>query len=79
MEMRVSRKSDANAPSGKWVQRVPRSLHAKLILLARAEGVSMNHLVIAALSEWIGANTVRGCFAGDKDDEQGERVAPVDQ
>src|ERR1035441_2008868 len=26
-------------PSGKWVQRVPRSLHAKLVRMAKTEGV----------------------------------------
>ena len=38
-------------PSGKWVQRVPRSLHAKLTRAARKEGVSLNQLVTSILSE----------------------------
>lgn len=41
-------------PSGKWVQRVPRSLHRKLTVLARREGVSLNQLVTALLSEAVG-------------------------
>jgi antitoxin HicB len=45
---------DQKLPSGKWVQRVPRSLHLKLILLARAEGVSLNHLVVSFLAEMVG-------------------------
>ena len=37
--------------SGKFVQRVPRSLHARLALRAKQEGVSMNSLVTAILAE----------------------------
>ena len=32
--------------SGKWVQRVPRSLHTRLVERAEREGVSLNTLVI---------------------------------
>src|SRR5436190_6663781 len=38
-------------PSGKWVQRVPRSLQGRLTALAKAEGTSLNQLVTALLSE----------------------------
>ena len=41
-------------PSGKWVQRVPRSLHRKLIALAKQDNVSLNQLVSNALSEVVG-------------------------
>ena len=41
-------------PSGKWVQRIPRSLHQKLIRLARRESVSLNQLVTAILAEAAG-------------------------
>ena len=41
-------------PSGKWVQRIPRSLHQKLIRLARRESVSLNQLVTAILAEATG-------------------------
>jgi len=37
-------------PSGKWVQRVPRSLHHKLSRLAKRENVSLNQLVTSLLS-----------------------------
>lgn len=37
--------------SGKFIQRVPRSLHARLAARARQEGVSMNALVTAFLVE----------------------------
>ncbi len=41
-------------PSGKWVQRVPRSLHRKLVLFAKREKVSLNQLVTSILSEAAG-------------------------
>lgn len=37
---------------GQWRQRVPRSLHVQLKSLAEAEGVSLNSLVSAALSDF---------------------------
>lgn len=37
--------------SGKFVQRVPRSLHARLATRARQEGVSMNTLVATLLAD----------------------------
>lgn len=40
--------------SGKWVQRVPRSLHLQLTQQAKAEGVSLNTLVVSMLSESLG-------------------------
>lgn len=41
-------------PSGKFVQRLPKSLHARLVARARQEGVSMNTLVTAVLAEALG-------------------------
>lgn len=41
--------------SGKFIQRVPRSLHARLAARARQEGVSMNALVTTFLAESLGA------------------------
>jgi antitoxin HicB len=40
--------------SGKFIQRVPKSLHARLVLRARQEGVSMNTLVTSILIEGLG-------------------------
>ena len=40
--------------SGKWLQRVPVSLHAALAMRAEAEGVSLNTLVTALLAEGLG-------------------------
>lgn len=45
-------------PSGKWVQRVPRSLHKKLVTLAKRESVSLNQLVASILAEAVGARRV---------------------
>ena len=40
--------------SGKWVQRVPKSVHMKLTDTARREGVSINALVSALIAEGLG-------------------------
>ena len=40
--------------SGQWRQRVPRSLHARLVARARREGVSLNTLVTAMIAEGLG-------------------------
>lgn len=45
-------------PSGKFVARIPRSLHARLAARARQEGVSMNALVSAFLAESLGRREV---------------------
>ena len=45
---------DGLSQSGKWVQRVPRSLHAKLTRQAKYEHISLNTLVVAILSESLG-------------------------
>lgn len=44
--------------SGKWVQRVPKSLHARLASEARREGVSLNALATTFLAEGIGKRRV---------------------
>jgi predicted RNase H-like HicB family nuclease len=45
-------------PSGKWVQRVPRSLHRRLAEQARVEGVSLNQLVTSMLAQQLGARSL---------------------
>ena len=42
-------------PGGKWVQRVPRSLHRRLAQMAKQENVSLNQLVTSLLSQAAGA------------------------
>lgn len=48
---------EVDLPSGKWLQRVPRSLHAKLVSLAKRDGVSLNQFVTSLLAEAVGAKT----------------------
>lgn len=50
----------ADLPSGKWLQRAPRSLHAALALAAEEESVSLNQYVVSVLSREIGARENRG-------------------
>nr|VFJ64272.1 MAG: antitoxin HicB [Candidatus Kentron sp. DK]VFJ67304.1 MAG: antitoxin HicB [Candidatus Kentron sp. DK] len=52
--------SPGQKPSGKFVARVPRSLHARLTARARQEGVSMNALVSAFLAESLGRAHTQG-------------------
>ena len=42
------------AQSGKWVQRVPKSIHYRLVEQAKREGVSLNTLVVSMLAESLG-------------------------
>ena len=49
-------------PSGKWVQRVPRSLHKKLIEKASREATSLNQLVTSMLAEAIGERAFAESF-----------------
>jgi antitoxin HicB len=43
-----------SAVSGRFVQRVPRSLHAQLVAQAEADGVSLNTLVVSLVSQGLG-------------------------
>lgn len=43
--------------SGKFVTRLPKSVHAKLAERAKAEGVSLNMLVLAFVAEGLGRKT----------------------
>ncbi len=43
-----------NPYSGKWLQRVPKSLHRKLVEGAKREGVSLNTLCLTLLAEGVG-------------------------
>lgn len=40
--------------SGKFVARVPKSIHAQLAIRAKAEGVSLNTLVLTFIAEGLG-------------------------
>ena len=52
-------KADAELPSGRFVLRLPRSLHAALVLRARREKVSLNQLILAALAREQGRHEAR--------------------
>ena len=45
--------------SGRFVQRLPRSLHAQLIARAEAEGVSLNTLVVSLVAQGLGRRQTR--------------------
>lgn len=45
---------NSSAHSGKWLQRVPRSIHARLSSRAKIEGVSLNSLVLSMIAEKLG-------------------------
>lgn len=47
----------AGGESGKFVARVPKSLHTRLAARADQEGVSMNTLIVSLLSEGMGTRT----------------------
>jgi antitoxin HicB len=52
--MTVPEPGSGGTYSGKFIQRVPKSLHARLVVRARQEGVSMNTLVTSILAEGLG-------------------------
>lgn len=45
--------------TGRWLQRAPKSLHKKLVVQARDEGVSLNTLVLSLLAEALGKKLAR--------------------
>lgn len=56
--------ADDGAFSGKWQQRVPKSLHRRLAERAGREGVSLNTLVVSLLSEGLGRRDGAGAGTG---------------
>lgn len=48
---------ELESQSGKWVQRVPKSIHLRLVTRAKEEGVSLNTLVIMLLAESLAENS----------------------
>jgi len=54
--------------SGKFIVRVPKSLHRELAETAEREGVSLNAFVIAALSKAVGQSSPARIFAERKTD-----------
>ena len=54
----IPKPGDLEKQSGKWVQRVPKSMHLRLVHKADEEGVSLNTLVIALISEALGKHNI---------------------
>lgn len=50
--------------SGNFILRIPRSLHRRLTLRARAEGISLNQLCMHMLSEGLGRHEVESQMRG---------------
>lgn len=50
----IPKPGELEQQSGKWVQRVPKSIHLRLVEKAKQEGVSLNTLVVAMLAEGLG-------------------------
>jgi antitoxin HicB len=59
MKRPIPKPGELESQSGKWVQRVPKSIHLRLVNRARDEGVSLNTLVITILSESLGGAAFR--------------------
>lgn len=55
----IPESGEVESSSGKWVQRVPRTLHARLTKQAKREHVSLNTLVLSILSESLGFKSNR--------------------
>ena len=50
--------------SGKFVARVPKTVHAQLATRARTEGVSLNALVLTFIAQGLGGSTARARAKG---------------
>ncbi len=59
MNRHIPKPGELESQSGKWVQRVPKSIHLRLVNRAKEEGVSLNTLVIMMLSESLGSENYR--------------------
>lgn len=58
MNLAVPEPGSGGSYSGKFIQRVPKSIHARLVMRAKQEGVSMNSLVSTILAESLGKREV---------------------
>lgn len=54
-KLRVPAPNSGGVASGKFVARVPKTVHAQLATRARAEGVSLNALVLTFIAQGLGA------------------------
>ncbi|MCI0397997.1 MAG: type II toxin-antitoxin system HicB family antitoxin [Chloroflexi bacterium] len=58
MHLPIPEPGSGGSYSGKFIQRVPKSLHARLAARAKQEGVSMNSLVTSILAESMGKREI---------------------
>ena len=63
----VPKPGSGEKSSGKWVQRVPKWLHARLVAKSKDEGVSLNTLVISLLAADVGFKKKRARHHSQKD------------
>lgn len=66
MNRPIPKPGELESQSGKWVQRVPKSIHLRLVNRAREEGVSLNTLVITMLSESLGEYSQKNALQVNK-------------
>ena len=59
-KMAVPAPNSGGVASGKFVARVPKTVHAQLATRARAEGVSLNALVLTFIAQGLGRVEGRG-------------------
>jgi len=64
MGLAVPEPGSGGSYSGRFIQRIPKSLHARLALRAKQEGVSMNTLVTSFLAEGLGMLEGQALVAG---------------
>jgi len=55
-KLRVPAPNGGGVASGKFVARVPKTVHAQLATRARAEGVSLNALVLTFIAQGLGGS-----------------------
>jgi antitoxin HicB len=58
MNLSLPEPGSGGSYSGKFIQRVPKNIHARLAMRAKQEGVSMNSLVTSILAESLGRREV---------------------
>jgi antitoxin HicB len=58
-KMTVPAANSGGVASGKFVARVPKTVHAQLATRARAEGVSLNALVLTFISQGLGVADIK--------------------
>ena len=47
-----------SSPAGRFALRMPRALHARIIELAKADGVSANSWIVAAVAQYVAARNI---------------------